>query len=108
MNRPLTQSALNAPARLALMLADGRAVNMVLTAQSRTGKVRSYRLFAVDPSDHRTIDITSDVCRTIGVEWNRKTGTFDSKGYRTQDHHELASRLSRALGSDTLLPVLIL
>jgi hypothetical protein len=64
---------------------------LVKVAQSRTGKVRSYRAFIVENEHIR--EITSNVCRDARVTWNNKLGTIDMReAYAWQDGPALASK----------------
>lgn len=100
---------MNPQDRLKALLADGRALSMVLVYQSRTGKVRGYRIFCCDGPNHRTTDVTPLVCKVMGVTWNNERGTIDSnEPYRAQDSIELSRHLTTALNAQSAVPVLIL
>ena len=93
--------------RMHATLLDGRTIYMILTYQTRSRAHRSYRLFTIDEMSLE--DITSQVCKAIGVEWNNVTGTYTSKEpYRFEDGPALAKRISQSLGWPLAVPVVVL
>lgn len=66
-------------------------VYLVKVGESRTGKRRSYRAFAIR-SQHIE-DVTSELCRAMRVSWNNVTGTVDINGsYEWQDSIDIGTR----------------
>lgn len=89
---------------LADLLKDGRAVNMVQVYQSRTGRKRGYRLFTTNHLQ-RVQDVTAEVCKAIGQEWDHKRGTYETIDPAFYgDSVTLSYRLTEALGVD-LIPI---
>ena len=94
---------------LSSLLARGQAVNMIQVYRSRTGRKRGYRLFATNHLQ-RVQDVTSEVCKAIGHQWNNERGTYDTneQSWNGADDDAIClfNRLHDALGFSA--PVLTL